>query len=69
MQGEGRNFCLNSDDEVRLLVKDRIIELLKSYSLPETLCGYNLGFKSKHFQECLNQSDEYDYYKKFNLIK
>jgi len=46
----------------------RIAELMKKYTLEETLCGYNLGFNHKNFQDCLNQSEDFPYLRDFYSI-
>lgn len=62
---KGSYRCFESHEQVTEIVSDWVIEKLKTHSLPETLCGYNLGFQSEHLQECINQSDEHPYYKRF----
>ena len=64
-QGIGRNYCLNSHSEVRSEVIEWFKEKLKTHSLPEAVCGYNLGFQSEHLKDCINKSPEYPYYSKY----
>lgn len=42
-QGSGRNMCLNSDEDVRELVRGWFRDKLKVYSLEQSVCLYNLG--------------------------
>lgn len=51
--------------EDRKLVEKWFEEKLTKYDLPTSICGYNLGFRSEHLQECINQSEKYPYYKDY----
>lgn len=46
-QGIGRNFCLNSDEEMRKLVENWVIEKQKDHSLRAVLCIYNQGIDTE----------------------
>lgn len=57
--------CFDSHEEVTNKVKSWFEKHLKTKTLGEALCGYNLGFQSEHFQKCVQQDPEYPYYKNF----
>lgn len=69
-QNEHSWNCYDTQEEVRLAVEKWIAEKLESgHDVPSLVCGYNLGFKSTHLEECINQSDDFPYYKNYLLLK
>jgi len=58
-QGTNRNFCLNSDDEVKALVIDWFTTNLKNKTTAQALCYYNTG----------KATDTCEYYQNYNQIK
>lgn len=56
--------CYKSHMEVTRLVT-QWVEQHKDLSIAEMLCGYNLGFKSKHMKACMNQDPKYPYYRDY----
>lgn len=61
----GNRPCYETQEEVDQLVAEWFEGKLKKHSLSEALCGYNRGFKGEAFEGCLNQSEEFPYYRDF----
>jgi hypothetical protein len=62
------NRCFESQAEVRVIVEKWFLDKLQEYSLPEAVCGYNLGFQSPNLEKCVAKSEEYPYYLNFSLL-
>ena len=65
---DGKRPCYETHEQVTALVEKWFTDQLKTKDLATALCGYNLGFKSENFEKCLNQSDEYPYYRDYLRI-
>ena len=66
-----RSFkCYDNAEEVKAIVATWFSQKLidEKLPLPIALCGYNLGFRHPHLQECANQSDRYPYYQNYLKI-
>jgi len=64
-QNTRESRCYEFFEEVVYEVDIWFEQKLQTYNLAEALCGYNLGFQNEHFQECVNQSPAYPYYKNY----
>lgn len=61
--------CYSDREQVRVKVANWVSSKLKTMSLPQLLCSYNLGPNSEHLKECMDQSDAYPYYRDYLRIK
>jgi len=62
INGKGKYLCFDSREDEKKAVYGWFEEKLKSHSLSEAICGYNLGFQSLHLQDCINKSVNFPYY-------
>ena len=67
-QNTREHACFDYFEEVAYYVDNWFEEKLQTYSIAESLCGYNLGFQSPHLKECVAGSKEYPYYKNYLSI-
>lgn len=68
IDGSGKYLCFKDRAEEIKTIASWFERKLKDYTLQEAICGYNLGFRSEHFQECLDQSEDYPYLRNFNKL-
>lgn len=68
IDGSGKYLCFKDRDEEIKTIAGWFERKLNDYSLQEAVCGYNLGFNSDHFQECLDESEDYPYLRNFNKL-
>lgn len=63
--GDGSYKCFENKEQEDETITNWFSEKLLKYDLNTAVCGYNLGFKSSHLNDCLSLSDEYPYLKRF----
>lgn len=65
--GNGKYTCFEKGEDRKAVIAWFEKEL-KDKSIESAICGYNLGYRSEHFQDCLNESSEYPYLKNFKKL-
>lgn len=62
--GNGNYLCFEKDMDTEYVI-GWFKKKLSEYPIDVAICGYNLGFNSKHINDCINKSDDYPYLKNF----